>query len=35
MIEVKYGSLRCGWCSLAVVGSYGVSVLEVYSKGMG
>jgi len=26
VIEVKYGSLRGGWCSAEVVGSYGVSV---------
>jgi hypothetical protein len=26
VIEVKYESLRSGWCSSEVVGSYGVSV---------
>jgi hypothetical protein len=33
VIEVKYGSLRAGWCSLAAKGSYGASVWKYIRKG--
>jgi hypothetical protein len=33
VIDVKYGSVRGGWCSLPVVGSYGVSVWKFIRRG--
>ena len=33
MIEVKYGSVRGGWCSLPVTGPYGVSVWKFIRRG--
>jgi hypothetical protein len=33
VIEVKYGSLRGGWCSAEVVGSYGVRVWKYIGRG--
>jgi hypothetical protein len=33
VIEVKYGSLRGGWCSSEVVGSYDVSVWKYIRRG--
>jgi hypothetical protein len=33
MIEVKYGSVRGGWCSLLVTGPYGVSVWKFIRRG--
>jgi hypothetical protein len=33
VIEVKYGSVRGGWCSLPVTGPYGVSVWKFIRKG--
>jgi len=34
VIEVKYGSVRGGWCSLPAVGSsYGVSVWKYIQRG--
>jgi hypothetical protein len=33
VIEVKYESLRGGWCSLEVVGSYGESFWKYIRRG--
>jgi len=33
VIEVKYGSVRGGWSSLPVTGSYGVSVWKFIRRG--
>jgi hypothetical protein len=33
VIEVKYGSLRGGWCSTEVVGTYGMSVWKHIRRG--
>jgi hypothetical protein len=33
VIEVKYGSVRGGWCSLLAVGSYGGSVWKYIQRG--
>jgi hypothetical protein len=33
VINVEYGSVRGGWCSLPVAGSYGVSVWKYIRRG--
>jgi len=33
VIEVKYGSVMGGWCSLPVSGPYGVSVWKFIQRG--
>jgi hypothetical protein len=33
VIDVKYGSVKGGWCSLHAAGSYGVSVWKYIRRG--
>jgi len=33
VIDLKYGSVRGGWCSLPAAGSYGVSVWKYIRRG--
>jgi hypothetical protein len=33
VIDVKYGSVKGGWCSLPAAGSYGVSVWKYIRRG--